>query len=78
MHLCPYRTALKTGFMEAQWKNENFTAMQFFSSNRFRVKLLSRNFCEKVVAVKFRIFHNVRGKVHKHGARSRQISSNCI
>ena len=38
---------------------------KFFSSNQLRVnsfskKLISLNFCEKMVAVKFRNFHNVR------------------
>ena len=44
------------------WKNEKFTAMQFFSSNQFIVqffskKLLSWNFYKIMVAVKFRYFH---------------------
>ena len=48
------------------WKNEKFTwHAKYFSSNQFRVKflkvrkLLWRNFCDKMVAVKFHNFHTV-------------------
>jgi len=38
------------------WKNEKFSATQFFSSNRFVVNLTGN--LRKTVAVKFRNFHN--------------------
>ena len=46
-------------------KQKNRCHANYFSSNQFRVKfflrkkLLSRNFCEKMVAVKFCYFHTV-------------------
>ena len=45
-------------------KREIHCHAKFFSSNQLRVKffskkLISRNFCEKMVAVKFRNFHTV-------------------
>ena len=64
----------------AVWKNETFTAMQDFFrqiSLDWNVEtLIWRNFCEKIVAVKFCNFHSVsvvKWKIYSHW---KNISSN--
>ena len=65
-------------------KREIHCNANIFSTKQFRVKffsekLLSRNFCEKMVAVKFRNFHTVdnsveKREIHCHANFFRQIS----